>query len=259
MKNNYKIYKVGGCVRDHLLGVKAKDIDYAFEFSDDFLSKFKTISPDMFYDRMNEILHSEGFEIFLETPSCFTTRARFPQGHEFEGEVADFVMCRKEEYLDANSRVPTVSMGSLLDDLSRRDFTINTIAMDEDGNIIDPFNGIQDIKQRTLRCPIDVTQSFNDDPLRMLRALRFSITKKFFMSHEVERVIKEDLEMWEKFSEVVSSERVREELTKMMKFDSITTMSLLVHFDKTSPISILKRIFRDEMWLMPTTKKIKGK
>lgn len=252
---NYKLYEVGGCIRDRLLGLESKDIDYSFEFSEKTRDNLKNVSSYLHYVVMNNILKEEGFEIFLETPDCFTTRARFPKGHKHEKLTADFVMCRKETYPHSDSRKPEVEVGTLFDDLQRRDFTVNAIAEDEDGNLIDPFNGIQDIQDKILRCPIDAQTSFNDDPLRMLRALRFSITKGFGIPRDITDVITEDTRMWSKFSEVVSQERIREEVYKMMKHDSIGTIRLLSSFDDKSSLPILEKIFAEGMWLKPTTEK----
>ena len=83
MDKQFKIYKVGGCVRDALLGVKSKDIDFSFEFSDEFVEKLKDEPVSGFYETMNKILEKEGFEIFLETPKAFTTRAKFPSNHVY--------------------------------------------------------------------------------------------------------------------------------------------------------------------------------
>lgn len=255
-KKIYKLYICGGYVRDKLLGIKSKDIDYSFEFTQEFTSQFTTITPDMFYERMNEILEKEGFEIFLETPDCFTTRARFPKGHRHEKLTADFVMCRKETYPQSDSRKPKVEVGTLFDDLRRRDFTMNAIAEDEDGNLIDPFNGIQDIRDKIIRCPIDAETSFNDDPLRMLRALRFSITKDFDTCSDIDNIIISDTKMWSKFSEVVSQERIREEVYKMMKHDTVRTIQMLSNYhEMNGVINILGRIFAEGMWLKPTTEK----
>lgn len=89
----------------------------------------------------------------------------------------------------------------------------------------------------------------------MLRALRFSITKDFGLHPNIIRVITEDTRMWSKFSEVVSQERIREELYKMMKHDTVRTMNLLVGFDDVSNTRILEKIFAEGMWLKPTTEK----
>lgn len=258
---NYKLYKVGGCVRDAILGLKSKDIDFSFEFTPKFIemTKATTVSMNVYFITMRGILQNEGYEIFLETPEAFTIRARFPEGHQHEGLTADFVLCRKETYPDPNTRMPVVEIGTLFDDLKRRDFTMNAIAEDEDGNLIDPFDGQGAIKLKRLRCPVDASTSFNNDPLRMLRALRFSITKGFSMSQDIIKVIKTDLAMWNKFStkSVISQERIRGEMTKMFQFDSIASMKLLVELDKTSAINILERIFEEPMWIKPTTEKKK--
>ena len=243
----FKLYKVGGVVRDSILGIKSKDIDYSFIFEEIDTS----ISPDEYFIKMKDILEGIGVEIFQLRPDCFTIRGRL------NGEYVDYVMGRKETYPNSNSRIPKVEMGDLYEELKRRDFTMNAIAEDEDGNLIDPFDGIGAIKRKTLRCPISPNKSFNDDPLRMLRGLRFSITKGFKMTEEVLNVIRYDKVMWEKFNSVVSEERIREEVFKMMNHDSIETMKLLVELDKKSNISILERIFRNSMWLKPTFEKKK--
>lgn len=248
----YKLYKVGGCVRDSLLGIESKDIDFSFEFTSEFIDKFKEEPIDGFYEVMNNILKSEGFEIFLETPSCFTTRARFPKGHRHEGLTADFVMCRKETYPDKESRKPVVEMGSLYDDLERRDFCCNAIAQDENNVLIDPFNGISDIRNKILRCPINAHTSFKDDPLRAIRCLRFALTKTFTISDDCVSSLKE-YDMWYKFDKVVSRERVREELSKMFKYNSLLAIEILYKYIPKTYIH--KFIFKDDIWLKPTNEK----
>ncbi|MDR1019056.1 MAG: hypothetical protein LBM02_10200 [Lachnospiraceae bacterium] len=252
MEKEFKLYKVGGCVRDALLGLKSKDIDYTFEFKEDFIQQYLHNKPDWFYTRMNDILKQEGFEIFLETPEAFTTRAKFPVAHQFEGLVADFVMARKESYPNKHSRMPVVEIGTLYDDLKRRDFTVNSIALDEENDeIIDPFNGVSDINNGVLRCPIDAETSFNDDPLRVLRLLRFSLTKNFKISSDCVKAMYNP-KMWIKFNEVVSRERVREELQKMFKFDTMGAIKLL-HLIETDILENV--VFKDDLWLKPTFEK----
>jgi tRNA nucleotidyltransferase/poly(A) polymerase len=257
---NYKLYKVGGCIRDALLGVRSKDIDFTFEFSQEFVDSIhrkSDVTAEWFYHSMNNILKQDGFDIKLEVPEAFTTRALFPKDHKYAGLGADFVLARKETYPDPETRMPKVEIGTLFDDLQRRDFTVNAIAEDEDGILIDPFGGQADLKQGILRCPISAQTSFNDDPLRMLRALRFSITKNFTMDSSIERVILKDQEMWMKFLNVVSEERIRDEVYKMFKHDTIKTLRLLSDLEKLTDISVLKYIFGENMWLEPTTKKRK--
>lgn len=248
---NYKLYIVGGYVRDKLLGLKSKDIDYAFEFDEDFIKKYKNLSPSDFYTMMNITLKNEGFEIFLETPSCFTTRAKFPKGHINEKLTADFVLCRKEVYLDENTRQPSVQIGNLYDDLERRDFTVNAMAITEDGVLIDPFNGSKDLSDKILKCPISAKTSFNDDPLRAIRALRFIVTKNLEIDTDIKESLN-DMKMWEKFDKVVSRERVREELHKMFIFDTVESLNIFKYLPETVTKNI---IFKKDIWLKTTTEK----
>ena len=89
----FKFYEVGGCVRDEILGIKSKDIDYVAVPSDDLLKDVS--SAHTMFGILEEYLKVESFDIFLVTESCFTIRAKFPQEHKYQG-VADFVMARKE-------------------------------------------------------------------------------------------------------------------------------------------------------------------
>ena len=168
-----QIYEVGGCVRDEIIGVHTNDIDFTFVLD----NTDQTV--DEGWDEMLSHLKNEGFKIFLETKDCFTVRAKFPKGHVNEGLVADFVMARKEVgYIDG-TRQPILELGTLEDDLTRRDFTLNALAKDLDGNIIDLFDGQTHLSQKVLITPLEPIKTFMDDPLRMIRALRFSITKGF--------------------------------------------------------------------------------
>lgn len=116
----FKFYEVGGKVRDELLGLTNKDIDYVAVPCEEALKENLT-TCDMF-QLLWEHLIAEKFEIFLVTPDCYTIRARFPEGYKYQG-VADFVMARKEVGYIPGTRTPIVEPGNLYDDLSRRDFT----------------------------------------------------------------------------------------------------------------------------------------
>jgi len=241
-----KLFEVGGCVRDELLGVHTNDIDFTFVVDD------TTKSIDEGWEQMVHYLKDENFTIFLETKDCFTIRAKFPEGHQNEGLVADFVMARKEVGYIPNTRKPILEIGTLRDDLIRRDFTLNAMAKDIDGNIIDLFNGRTHLEAKTLITPIDPVKTFMDDPLRMIRALRFSITKGFTISPGVWKAIFTP-GLIDKLDEVVSSERIQAELTKMFKHDTVATLRLLNKIDKREP-RLLEIIFGGGIWLLPTTK-----
>lgn len=241
--NLFTMYEVGGKVRDELLGLESKDVDYVAVPSETLLSQH-TEAEDMF-KVLVDYLTEEKFTIFLITENCFTVRAMFPKGHKYTG-VADFVMARKEIGYVEGTRTPIVKPGSLYDDLERRDFTLNALAKDDDGNIIDYFNGIDHLNKGVLRTPLNPQVTFNDDPLRILRAIRFCITKHFFIESEIDHLIR--AYDYETKMGVVSDERIREELYKCFKFDTIQTLRTLNDYP-----GLRNYIFRDnKLWLKPT-------
>jgi len=244
----FKFYEVGGCVRDEILGLKSKDIDYVAVPSDGLL-KDVTSAHDMF-GILEAHLEEEEFELFLVTPDCFTIRAKFPKGHKYEG-VADFVMARKEIGYIPDTRQPMVVPGTLYDDLERRDFTLNALAKDENGEIIDYFNGLKALECGVLITPLLAEKTMLDDPLRLLRAFRFSITKGFVISTPIMLTCSMD-SVVEKLEQVVSQERIRDEVFKMMKHDTLKTLELFEKIRTLNP-KLLEIMFGRGMWLKPTT------
>lgn len=240
-----QIFKVGGCVRDKFLGVESKDIDFTFVLDD-----LKQSVEDGFV-AMFKWLNDEGFTIFLSTPEMFTIRAKFPRNHPNEGLVADFVMARKEIGYVEGTRRPILVLGTLEDDLIRRDFTLNAMAEDEDGNLIDLFGGKEDLTKGLLRTPLPAKQTMMDDPLRIMRALRFKITKGFSISDEIWLAMMQP-EILEKLKTTVSAERIREEILKMMKHDTVATVKLLSLVDNKSIPGFLDLVFGRGLWLKPT-------
>lgn len=242
-----QIYKVGGCVRDRLLGLDSKDIDFTFVLDD--LNQ----SVQEGFDIMTEYLKSEGYEIFLSTPDMFTIRAKFPINHKFKGMVADFVMARKEIGYSEGTRRPILELGSLEDDLIRRDFTLNAMAEDIDGNLIDLFDGKWALEKKLLITPRDARITMLDDPLRLIRAFRFSITKGFTITPRIWETCLMD-SVVDKLEEVVSGERIREEAMKMFKHDTIKTLDLIREINYLNP-RIVEIMFSNGMWLKPTFEK----
>lgn len=239
------MYEVGGKVRDELLGLKSKDVDYVAVPNEDLLSKFKT-AKEMF-DVLIEHLTNEKFEIFLITHDCYTIRAKFPKDHKYEG-VADVVMARKEIGYIPGTRTPIVEPGTLYDDLERRDATLNALAKDENGNIIDYFDGIKDLKNGILKTPLDPVKTFDDDCLRIIRFLRFSITKGFKIDTECFNVMK--VYNYQEKMFVISEERIREELYKCFRCDSLKTILCLNEIP-----TLRDYIFKNtNLWLEPTNK-----
>jgi tRNA nucleotidyltransferase/poly(A) polymerase len=239
----FTFYEVGGKVRDEILGLKSKDVDYV-AVPHETLFKDYSEAPKMF-EVLSDYLIAEKFEIFLKTPDCYTIRARFPKNYKYQG-VADFVMARKEVGYIPGTRTPIVVPGTLYDDLERRDFTLNALAKDDKGNIIDFFNGQHHLSRGVLKTPLDPEITFNDDPLRILRALRFCITKHFYIESDIDKLFRHyDYEL--KMT-VVSDERIREELFKCFKFDTIKTLRTLNDYPQ-----LRNYIFRDnKLWLKPT-------
>jgi tRNA nucleotidyltransferase/poly(A) polymerase len=238
----FTFYEVGGKIRDEILGLQSKDVDYVAVPSYGLLEKYKT-AHEMFVV-LETFLLSEKFEIFLSTPDCFTIRAKFPKEHKYQG-VADFVMARKEIGYVEGTRTPIVVPGTLRDDLERRDFTVNAMAKGENGEIIDLFDGMKDLEKMVLSTPLPTKQTFDDDPLRIIRAVRFAITKGFSLKHIDYYINNYD---YENKMCVVSSERIREELFKCFKHDTMDTLDTLNDYPR------LKRyIFENKlMWLKPT-------
>jgi tRNA nucleotidyltransferase/poly(A) polymerase len=193
---------------------------------------------------LETFLLNEKFEIFLSTPDCFTIRAKFPKDHKYQG-VADFVMARKEIGYVEGTRTPIVIPGTLKDDLERRDFTVNAMAKGDDGKIIDLFDGMNDLKRMVLITPLPPEQTFNDDPLRVLRAVRFAITKGFSLKFLDYYINNYD---YENKMSVVSTDRIREELYKCFKHDTMGTLDMLNDYP-----TLKRYIFENKlMWLKPT-------
>lgn len=232
-----KCYIVGGAVRDDLMGLDSKDVDFAVE------------APS--FAAMRDALVGAGFKVFVENEEFLTLRASVPKDHPLRERTrdADFVMCRADGPTADGRRPEFVTPGSLLDDLARRDFTVNAIARDpETGELVDPFGGVADIKGGVLRFVGNPADRISEDGLRVLRGFRFSITKGMGFDPETERALKSPLAG--EMLGAVSIERIREELVKMFRADQLGTMGLLVDL----PQGHKDAIFRDGLRVEPTLK-----
>ena len=248
-----EMYEVGGCIRDEILGIPSKDIDFTVVLAD---TDPRWIGRDPFRYMADE-LREMGFEIFLETPEYFTIRARFPRysngsgfvmRQEYSGMTADFVLARKEGSYSDGRRPDRVEVGTLMDDLGRRDFTMNAIAKDAQGNLIDPFNGQQDIADRVIRAVGNARDRIiGEDALRGLRAIRFSVQKGFAVDQEVVDVLRSD--EFKGALRSVSTERQREELEKMFKIHTPMTLTII------HELGLVYTLFNNTgLRLMPTMK-----
>ena len=245
-----RIYKVGGCVRDEMLGIKSKDIDFAFVLDD----RSQSVEEGFLF--MESWMKHREFQIFLSTPEMFTVRAKFPVGDPNEGLVADFVLARKEVGYIEGTRRPILELGTLEDDLYRRDFTVNAMAVSEEGELIDLFGGAMDLKRGLLKTPADPSITLMDDPLRILRALRFAITKNFLIDGDIWEAMKHPM-ILAKLQNTVSGERIREEILKMMEKDTVSSIKLLEEVDRNYIPGFLEMIFKEGLWLKPTFEKTK--
>ena len=194
--DNLPTYVIGGYVRDSILGRQSKDIDIVVVGSGIELAR----------------------KVAKETGPCTTLSLFKSFGTamlKFEDSEIEFVGARKESYR-RESRKPIVENGTLEDDQSRRDFTINTLAIglheNQYGQLIDPFDGLSDIKNKIIRTPLSPDITFSDDPLRMLRAIRFAAQLDF----EIEKETLEAIHGNRERTDILSRERITDELNKIL-------------------------------------------
>jgi tRNA nucleotidyltransferase/poly(A) polymerase len=230
--NEIKVYQVGGSIRDEYLGLKSKDIDYSIEAES--------------YDKMKQYIIDSGGTIFLETPKYLTIRANIPNLG-----ATDYVLCRKDGQYHDSRHPESVEIGTIYDDLNRRDFTINAIAKNVDtGEIIDPHNGISDIKNKIIRCVGNPYDRFNEDALRILRAIRFSITKQMSIDYAIINCFYDTKIVNLLYN--ISKDRVRDELYKCFKFSTHETLKCLEMYWKVRDVLFQNNSF--DLWLEPTLK-----
>ena len=195
-ENNQTVYIVGGYVRDLLMQRKAPtDIDFVTEQSGIELAK------------------AVGKELGDLKVSVFKTYGTAMI--KYKDLDLEFVGARKESYSE-DSRKPAVETGTLEDDQKRRDFTVNALAIslnaENFGELIDPFNGREDMQNKILRTPLEPTQTYSDDPLRMMRAIRFASVLHFEIEKNSLEAIKQEAER----IKIVSMERIMVEFNKIM-------------------------------------------
>lgn len=210
-------FLIGGFVRDKLLGRTTKDADI--------------------------VCLGDGIELAHNVAETFPQKPKvsyfknFGTAHfRFQNFDVEFVGARKESYQE-HSRKPSVTTGTLEDDQKRRDFTINALAISLNkkgfGSLIDPFNGTKDLEDKLIRTPLDPDITFSDDPLRMMRAIRFATQLQFEIHPETFEAITRNNER----IKIISQERITDELNKIILskkpsigFDLLYRSGLVQHF-----------------------------
>ena len=224
-------FVVGGYVRDIFLKRSSKDIDIVvvgsgIELAQKIGHRLKT-NVTIFKNFGTAMIKYDGLEI-------------------------EFVGARKESYR-SDSRKPIVETGTLEDDQKRRDFTINAMAVhltkNNFGELVDPFNGVQDLNDKLLRTPLDPDITFSDDPLRMMRAIRFASQLHFTIDKSALKAINKNA----KRISIVSAERISEELNKIISSDKPS-----IGFDLLFNTGLLQIIF-PQLCLLHGVEFINGK
>ena len=201
------VWAVGGFVRDKLLDRTVTDIDFAVvgdgpDFARQVAKRLGTKTVVVFERFGTAMVHVGNFKL-------------------------EFVGTRKEEYLP-DSRKPIVTESSLDDDLLRRDFTINAIAMGLNqknfGKLYDPLGGREDLEKKIIRTPLAPDVTFKDDPLRILRAIRFASRFDFEIEEKTFAALKNNVDRLK----IISQERITEELMKMLEHDKPSLSFLLM-------------------------------
>ncbi|MDB4583774.1 CCA tRNA nucleotidyltransferase [Draconibacterium sp.] len=225
-------YVIGGYVRDMYLNRLSKDIDIVTVGSGIELAKMVA----------NNLKPSPRVNYFKNFGTAML---------KYKDMEIEFVGARKESY-QRNSRKPIVENGTLEDDQNRRDFTINTLAIglnkENFGDLVDPFDGINDLNNQIIRTPLDPDITFSDDPLRIMRAIRFATQLNFEIENKTLQSISKNKER----IKIISGERIIDEMNKIMMSSKPS-----IGFKLMEETGILKIIF-PELQKLKGVEKIKG-
>ncbi len=210
---NVETYLVGGFVRDKILGRDTKDADIVCVGDGIELAK----ATAKYFHPVPHLNYFKNFgTAHIKVKLSEANGQNNTNGEELkEAFDIEFVGARKESY-HFDSRKPAVEPGSLEDDQKRRDFTINAMAIslnkENYGKLIDPFQGLKDLNEGIIRTPTDAAKTFSDDPLRMLRAIRFATQLNFLIEKKTLQAIKENASR----IKIISQERITDELNKIV-------------------------------------------
>lgn len=193
--NHIRVYAVGGYVRDRLMGLASKDIDFVVEGD----------GPS-FARKVADALQARNFSVYKNFGTAMV---------QHKSMVLEFVGARSESYR-GDSRKPSVQQADLAADLARRDFTINAMAVSLNaetyGKLVDPYNGLDDLRHGIIRTPLEPEKTFYDDPLRTMRAIRFACR----FQYQIDDRTKEGIAKTAGRLEIISQERITDELLKII-------------------------------------------
>lgn len=237
-ENTPTVFEVGGAVRDGILGIPTKDVDFS-------------VAGVESMEALADFVESLGHRVVHVNESMFTVVASVAKDHPLRERTksADFVMCRRESSESDGRRPDHVEPGTVFDDLARRDFTVNAIAINvESGEVIDPHGGRDDLDARILRFVGDPETRCVQDRIRILRAVRFMLTKGLTPAPETRAFLASD-----RAADLLaqhSRDALQTEAEKILRADSVAAVLLLA--DEFP--NLLSALFRDGLRLAATMK-----
>ncbi|MDX9729260.1 MAG: HD domain-containing protein [Bacteroidales bacterium] len=218
-REHVEAYVIGGFVRDHIMGRLHPEKDIDIVVIGDGPAMARAVAREISRDIKVTVFKTFGTAMF-----------------RYQNIDIEFVGARKESYSE-DSRKPSVIPGTLVDDQNRRDFTINALAIslnsDNPGEVLDPFGGMEDIRNGIIRTPLDPDTTFSDDPLRMMRAVRFAAQLGFRISDETLDSVSRNAGR----IKIVSAERITTELNKIMA--TATPSSGFLLLEKTGLLELI--------------------
>lgn len=208
----------GGWVRDLILGIRSNDIDVALSSTTgvQFVTTLKAFVDECSNLESYGLSEDDLGRIYIVAANPEKSKQLETAAMELKGQDLDFVNLRKEVY-DPQSRTPRMEFGTAKEDALRRDATINALFYNLHSQMVEDFTtGIQDMGNKLIRTPLDPQQTFTDDPLRVLRLIRFASRLDFAIDSDT-RIWMGDETIREAFLSKISRERVDQEITKMFK------------------------------------------
>jgi len=219
IKEKIELRFAGGWVRDKLLNIQSHDVDTAINVmtGEDFGLKIKDYLDDAENLKKHSLEEKDRRKLHLIEANPEKSKHLATATTNIFGFDVDFVNLRKEEYTDPNSRNPQMQFGTALEDAERRDATINALFYNLHSDLVEDFTGgLEDLEKRRIRTPLEPEKTFEDDPLRVLRLIRFASRLNFAIDPDAEKWMGDE-KIKEALKVKISRERVGVELEKMLK------------------------------------------